>query len=241
MSITRLQQARQMYALGKLVERVGFQGGGMDMGNASNQAQSASMGGGGGGNTGGGGNDGPSYSPHTDTGFTGPSSYGPPSPVDRSAVGQFSTYGRNLMNQNLKGPSVFSQIGTGIKDYITGGGLIGAGIRGLGSLFGGSTPSTGNVGPAGLTNDGTYGTVGDAVRASQRNEPPGEQGDNQGIMATYIPNMLDTAEEDDEIDNSLTGFIQRFRGLNETRQDKLGQLDPQIIAMINKLYTTPKV
>mgnify|MGYP003638364685 FL=1 len=53
--------------------------------------------------------------------------------------------------------------------------------------------------------------------------------------------MLDTAEEDDEIDNSLTDFLQRFRGLNETRQDKLGQLDPQIIAMINKLYTTPTV
>ena len=32
MSITRLQQARQMYALGKLVERVGFQGGGRDAG-----------------------------------------------------------------------------------------------------------------------------------------------------------------------------------------------------------------
>ena len=40
-----------------------------------------------------------------------------------------------------------------------------------------------------------------------------------------------------EIDNSLTDFIQRFRGLNETRQDKLGQLDPAIIEMINKLYT----
>jgi len=238
MSITRLQQARQMYALGKLVERVGFRGGGGQIGGTADMSGGSSNN----NNTGGGNsNDGPSYSPHTDTGFTGPSSYGPPSPVDRSAVGQFSTYGRNLMNQNLKGPSVFSQIGTGIKDYITGGGLIGAGIRGLGSLFGGSTPSTGNVGPAGLTNDGTYGTVGDAVRASQRNEPPGEQGDNQGIMATYIPNMLDTAEEDDEIDNSLTDFLQRFRGLNETRQDKLGQLDPQIIAMINKLYTTPKV
>ena len=46
MSITRLQQARQMYALGKLVERVGFRGGGMDMGNQSNQDQSAAMGGG---------------------------------------------------------------------------------------------------------------------------------------------------------------------------------------------------
>jgi len=240
MSITRLQQARQMYALGKLVERVGFRRGGTgggtgDAGSPGTNADGSNA------NTGGGDND---YN------FRGPSDLGvttrtvdtiSPPDVDRSAVGQFSTYGRNLMNQNLKGPSVFSQIGTGIKDYITGGGLIGAGIRGLGSLFGGSTPSTGNVGPAGLTNDGTYGTVGDAVRASQRNEPPGEQGDNQGIMATYIPNMLDTAEEEDEINNSLTDFIQRFRGLNETRQDKLGQLDPQIIAMINKLYTTPTV
>ena len=236
MSITRLQQARQMDALGKLVERVGFRRGGTgggtgDAGSPGTNADGSNA------NTGGGDND---YN------FRGPSDLGvttrtvdtiSPPDVDRSAVSPFSTYGINRFNQTLKGPSVFSQIGTGIKDYITGGGLIGAGIRGLGSLFGGSTPSTGNVGPAGLTNDGTYGTVGDAVRASQRNEPPGEQGDDQGIMATYIPNMLDTAEEDDEIDNSLTDFIQRFRGLNETRQDKLGQLDPQIIAMINKLYT----
>jgi len=35
MAITRLQQARQMYALGKLVERVGFQGGGRDAGAGS--------------------------------------------------------------------------------------------------------------------------------------------------------------------------------------------------------------
>ncbi len=35
MSITRLQKARQMYAMGKLVERVGFQGGGRDAGAGS--------------------------------------------------------------------------------------------------------------------------------------------------------------------------------------------------------------
>ena len=236
MSITRLQQARQMYALGKLVERVGFRGGGADMGAGPSGPSGPS------GPDGPGGGDGPSARERA-MGVQGKTGKADTSlgvggdGVDRSAVGQFSTYGRNLMNQNLKGPSVFSQIGTGIKDYITGGGLIGAGIRGLGSLFGGSTPSTGNVGPAGLTNDGTYGTVGDAVTASQRNEPPGEQGDNQGIMATYIPNMLDTAEEDDEIDNSLTDFLQRFRVDNQFRQDKQGQLDPAIIAMINKLYT----
>ena len=69
MSITRLQQARQMYALGKLVERVGFQGGGMDMGNQSNQDQSAAMGGG--NNNGNKGSDRPETTrpnPHTDSG-----------------------------------------------------------------------------------------------------------------------------------------------------------------------------
>jgi len=60
MSITRLQQARQMYALGKLVERVGFRGGGRDMGStgsstgSSGPAGGASSGGNYGGNTGGG-------------------------------------------------------------------------------------------------------------------------------------------------------------------------------------------
>jgi len=60
MSITRLQQARQMYALGKLVERVSFRGGGRDMGStgsstgSSGPAGGASSGGNYGGNTGGG-------------------------------------------------------------------------------------------------------------------------------------------------------------------------------------------
>ena len=58
-----------MYALGKLVERVGFQGGGMDMGNASNQAQSAGMGNGNNNNNK--GSDRPETTrpnPHTDSG-----------------------------------------------------------------------------------------------------------------------------------------------------------------------------
>jgi len=56
--------------------------------------------------------------------------------VDRSKVGQFSTYGKNLMVKNLTPPSVLSKIGGGIKNFITSGGLIGAGIRGLASVFG---------------------------------------------------------------------------------------------------------
>ena len=68
---------------------------------------------------------------------------------------------------------------------------------------------------------------------------------DSGIMDLYSPNMMDISGEvvtEDGVtgggmDASMSDFLQRFRGLNETRQDKLGQLDPQIIAMINKLYT----
>jgi len=231
MSITRLQQARQMYALGKLVERVGFLRGGTgggtgDAGSPGTNADGSNA------NTGGGDND---YN------FRGPSDLGvttrtvdtiSPPDVDRSAVSPFSTYGINRFNQTLKGPSVFSQIGTGIKDYITGGGLIGAGIRGITGLVDRFT------GPKAVDYNDGYNMANIAGPVVGPTPTEGGDGGNlQGIMATYIPNMLDTAEEDDEIDNSLTDFIQRIRGLNETRQDKLGQLDPQIIAMINKLYT----
>jgi hypothetical protein len=50
-----------------------------------------------------------------------------------SAVNQFSTYGKNGI---LQGPSTLSKIGTGIKDYVMGGGILGAGIRGLTGLYG---------------------------------------------------------------------------------------------------------
>ena len=130
-------------------------------------------------------------------------------------------------------------IGTKVKDYVLGGGLIGMGIRGLGNLFGGPTASTGNVGPAGIKTDGTYGTVQDAINASRRNEPPRERGDNQGIMQIQ-PNMLNVAGEVvDEVPVSQEeeDFNQRFRVANEFRQDKQGQLDPAILEMISKLYT----
>ena len=42
MSITRLQQARQMYALGKLVERVGFRGGGGQIGGTADMSGGSS-------------------------------------------------------------------------------------------------------------------------------------------------------------------------------------------------------
>ncbi len=76
------------------------------------------------------------------------------------------------------------------------------------------------------------------------NDPDGTGG-GDGIMDLYSPNIMDISGEvvtEDDVtgggmDASMSDFIQRFRGLNETRQDKQGQLDPAIIAMINRLYT----
>jgi len=228
----RLQQARQMYAMG---QRVGFRGGGMDMGNASNEAQSAAMGGGNnnGGNTGGntgGGNDGP----------RGPAERGVTtravnpvaiSPVDRSAVGQFSTYGRNVMNQNLQQPSVFSNITGGIKDYVMGGGMLGMGIRGLGSLvnkFSGP--------PKSFEDKYGYATDYQGTKSYDFGPGPGEENDNQGIMAAYNPYLL-PEEEVSVSPEEEENFKQRFRVANKFRQDKQGQLDPAILEMISKLYT----
>ena len=168
-------------------------------------------------------NDGPSYSPHTDIN---------PTPVDRSAVSQFSTFGRNTMNQNLQGPSAFSNITGGIKDYVMGGGLLGMGIRGLTGLFDKVT------GPKAVDYNDGYNMANIAGPKSYDFGPedgPGNDDGNQGIMAAYNPyllpeeEVLPTQEEED--------FIQRFRVANKFRQDKQGQLDPAILEMISKLYT----
>ena len=235
----RLQYDRQMYALGQRVnfQRGGTGGGTGDAGSpGTNDDGSNANSGGDGGST--------NREKGIMSQYSGPkgttgniNDFSDDGGVDRSAVSQFSTYGKNKFNQNLQGPSVFSNITGGIKDYVLGGGLIGMGIRGLGSLFGPSVPSTGNVGPAGIKTDGTYGTVGDAINAGGRNEGPSDYGENdgQGIMAAYNPyllpeeEVLPTQEEED--------FIQRFRIANKFRQDKQGQLDPAILEMISKLYT----
>ena len=152
--------------------------------------------------------------------------------VDRSAVNQFSTYGRNKFNQNLKGPSVFSRIGTGIGNYIKGGGLIGMGIRGLTGLFGGPT-----------TKDTTAPDQRNMFNVSGPVVGPdfGDgDGDGQGIMNLYNPNMLNVSgkvEEEVPVSKEEEDFKQRYRVANEFRQDKQGQLDPAILEMISKLYT----
>ena len=229
MSITRLQQARQMYALGQRVaktldgSRPGYRGEG-GYGDGSEEGANS-----GGANSG--GADDRSSAAQTAS--------------HNAAVSAAQDYNRaeNAKNKTIFGfekpPSVFGRIGTGIKNYVMGGGLLGMGIRGLGNLFGPPTASTGNVGPAGIKTDGTYGTVGDAIDAGRRNEPPREEGDSQGIMNLYNPNMLNiSGEVVDEVPVSQEeDFLQRFRVKNPYRQDKQGQLDPAILDMISKLYT----
>ena len=131
-----------------------------------------------------------------------------------------------------QGPSAFSNITGGIKDYVMGGGLLGMGIRGLTGLYDKVT------GPPNLGIRDGYNMANIAGPKSYDFGPgPGEGNDNQGIMATYIPNMLDTAEEEIPLSQEEEDFKQRFRVANEFRQDKQGQLDPAILEMISKLYT----
>jgi len=123
-------------------------------------------------------------------------------------------------------------IGTKVKDYVLGGGLIGMGIRGLTSLAGkiGGPPDLGIRDGHNMANIA-------GPRSFDFGPGPGEGDDNQGIMATYTPNMLDTAEEEIPVSQEEEDFNQRFRVANEFRQDKQGQLDPAILEMISKLYT----
>ena len=131
-----------------------------------------------------------------------------------------------------QGPSVFSNITGGIKDYVMGGGLLGMGIRGLTGLYDKVT------GPPNLGIRDGYNMANIAGPKSYDFGPPdgpGNDDGNQGIMAAYNPyllpeeEVLPTQEEED--------FIQRYRVANKFRQDKQGQLDPAILEMISKLYT----
>ena len=240
----RLQYDRQMYALGQRVnfQRGGTGGGTGDAGSpGTNDDGSNANSGGDGGST--------NREKGIMSQYSGPkgttgniNDFSDDGGVDRSAVSQFSTYGKNKFNQNLQGPSVFSNITGGIKDYVLGGGLIGMGIRGLGSLFGPSAPSTGNVGPAGIKTDGTYGTIGDAINAGGRNEGYNDYGDGDGLgimTANILPYQL-PGEEVPPTPEEEEAFIQRFKVKDQFRKAKgIERLiqDKAIAEMISKLYT----
>jgi hypothetical protein len=148
-------------------------------------------------------------------------------------------------------PTFGQRIGQGIGNFASGvvdfykqGGVLGAVTRGLGSLFGPSVPSTGNVGPAGIKTDGTYGTVGDAIRASQRNESPVDMGRDNN---TYIPPLYAEDETIEDIDGdgiiSLQDIVLRFQGADRTLNPQAvglqdtDQLRAMIQERVKNLYT----
>ena len=277
MAITRLQQARQMYALGQRVaktmdgSRPGYRGPGGYQGNGSGPAGGASAGGNYGGNRSGGvspnqiSGAGPSTrdrpNPHTLSG-TSKDTFVSPNAISNSP--QFTQEGRDTFIQNLRGPTLGQKIrqgvgnfASGVGDYITSGGMIGGVLRGLGSLFNppAPSPSTGNVGPAGIKTDGTYGTVEDAIRASRRNEfiekmgegGGGQDKDEDRDNDIYMPSLYAEDETIEDIDGdgiiSLQDIILRFQGADRTLNPQAvglqdtDQLRAMIQERVKNLYT----
>ena len=169
MSITRLQQARQMYALGQRVaktldgSRPGYRGEG-GYGDGSEEGANS-----GGANSG--GADDRSSAAQTAS--------------HNAAVSAAQDYNRaeNAKNKTIFGfekpPSVFDRIGTGIKNYVTSGGLLGMGIRGITGLVDKFT------GPPDLGIRDGYNMANIAGPKSYDFGPgPGEGNDNQQLYAT---------------------------------------------------------
>ena len=126
----------------------------------------------------------------------------------------------------------------GIKDYIKGGGLIGAGIRGITGLVNKFTgPKATEYGNLDIPGYNMLNIAGPVVGPTPTEG--GDGGDNQQLYAetNQYPIMGNTSEEGIETLVNNPDFLQRFRVKNPYRQDKEGQLDPAIIEMINKLYT----
>ena len=143
-------------------------------------------------------------------------------------------------NKPKEQPNLFSQIGTGLGNYIKGGGMIGMVGRGLGSLFGGLTGPTTGFSTQGDPYGNAPGGLHDYSNPGPTDERDGGDNDNENrnLYATTNQYTVPTAVEEG-ITTLVNNpdFIQRFRVKNPFRQDKQGQLDPQIIEMINNLYT----
>ena len=178
MSITNLQQARQMYAMGQRVaktldgSRPGYRGPGGYQGGASSRGGPP----GGGATAGGSGRDfspGPSksstskstsstsqHSPHTRSGYTGPTNYGPQQPPQQFIGGKSydvtpttrderdrATLKQQILNQTVTGGNRIDKFGNTKKSPFKQGGGLGSlimgalgmlmGIPGLGLLTGG--------------------------------------------------------------------------------------------------------
>lgn len=138
----------------------------------------------------------------------------------------------------------WGNLGTGIKDYVMGGGMWGAGLRGIQSLF---TPRTEAQKVQANINKG-YDVMNPAEMhgLATRRPPVLPSGGGDGQQQQYPPWWYDNAYaqnivDDEELDiDTSTGdmeeWIQRFRVKDPYRQDR-GGLDEQIKEYVSKLYT----
>ena len=237
MSITRLQQARQMYALGQLVSktmdgsRPGYRGDDAYGGSAGT----------GGGNKGGQGPDARDRAMGLQgkTGKTDKSLDG--GGVDRSAVGQFSTYGKNLMAQNLQSLAP-NPLERGLELYNKYG-LVPNAARVVGNIFGGifGGPTTG-FSTQGDPYGNAPGGLHDYSDPGPTDDKGGGDGENRNLYATTNQYAVPTSVEEEGITTITTNpnFIQRFMVKEPYRQaqglDFLAQ-NQAIANMINNLYT----
>ena len=194
MSITRLQQARQMYALGQLVSKT------MDGSRPGYRGDDAY---GGGDSVAGGG----------DQGFGGD---GPPGPDDRSTAQQTANQRAQVRAGNVRAienlidrPNLFNQIGTGLGNYIKGGGMIGMVGRGLGSLFSSLTgPKGPNPSEVGNLNMPGYNMLNIAGPVSRPTAREGGDGENRNLYATTNQYTIPTAVEEEGITALLNSMPQ---------------------------------
>jgi len=230
MSITRLQQARQMYALGQRVGGImGSNNGSMLVTPTRDGSRPGYYG--------------PDAGHENDPGH-GSNAPGGGEGVDTQNMQDYMTdYATNVgktakTTGGFKGDGFFGGMVNTVKDYIKGGGLIGTGIRGITGLVNKFTgPKATEYGNLDIPGYNMLNIAGPVVGPTPTEG--GDGVDNQQLYANQYPTIPPVVSEEEGITTLINNpdFLQRYRVKNPYRQDKQGQLDPAIIEMINKLYT----
>ena len=111
----------------------------------------------------------------------------------------------------------------------------------LEGLLGPTVPSTGNVGPAGIKTDGTYGTVEDAIRAGERNEPMVDSGgeserDMINRLIPYAPYAItDTTPQDSMVNQYFANLGMNNQPLSSNLQTDYNNAKTNINSLLGIL------
>ena len=224
MSITRLQQARQMYALGQRVAKTldGSRPGYRGRTDANTMSGSGYGAGSSSGNNKGGNNSGGGRPNMAD--IAGPVT----GPVDMSHFGDTGDIVQADFTPYNQRPDTITSFrdnydaqrrAMGLKNFLPGAQIYNIGKTALQTA---KAKELLGFGP----------TVGPGFTGGD-----GDGGDNQGIMAMYNPYILPGQGEEVSASQEEEDFKHRFAGLQKTKIDTEGLLNPAIMEMISKLYT----